>query len=36
MIRNIVIGLVILALGLGIISYIYSAPLIYVLLQIMR
>lgn len=31
MIKNIVIGLVILALGLGVISYIYSAPLLYII-----
>lgn len=31
MIKNILIGLVILALVVGVISFIYSAPLLYII-----
>lgn len=34
--KNLIIILIIMALLVGVISYVYSAPIIYVLFQIMR
>lgn len=34
--KNLIIILILMALIVGVISYVYSAPIIYVLFQIMR